>query len=82
MRDITPQAPAKRAPLTVLDDASLPAAERPKRISKRITAAIDLMLSGECKKITEAAEWVGLARESLSRALSKPTRPSICEPRF
>jgi hypothetical protein len=30
------------------------------------------MVSGECKKITEAAEKVGLARESLSRALSKP----------
>jgi hypothetical protein len=30
------------------------------------------MVSGECKKISEAAEAVGLARESLSRALSKP----------
>jgi hypothetical protein len=30
------------------------------------------MVSGECKKIREAAEKVGLARESLSRALSKP----------
>jgi hypothetical protein len=58
MKDITP---AKRA-LAVLDDAPLPAAaDRPKRISKKITAAIDLMVSGECKKITEAAEKVGLA---------------------
>jgi hypothetical protein len=30
------------------------------------------MVSGECKKISEAAEKVGLARESLSRALNKP----------
>jgi len=30
------------------------------------------MVSGECKKITDAAEKVGLARESLSRALNKP----------
>jgi hypothetical protein len=58
MKDITP---AKRA-LAVLDDAPLPAAaDRPKRISKKITAAIDLMVSGDCKKITEAAEKVGLA---------------------
>jgi hypothetical protein len=30
------------------------------------------MVSGECKKIVDAAEKVGLARESLSRALSTP----------
>jgi hypothetical protein len=30
------------------------------------------MVSGDCKKISEAAEKVGLARESLSRALSTP----------
>jgi hypothetical protein len=30
------------------------------------------MVSGECKNITEAAAKVGLARESLSRALSTP----------
>jgi hypothetical protein len=30
------------------------------------------MVSGECKKIADAAQQVGLARESLSRALSKP----------
>jgi hypothetical protein len=71
MKD-TPSAPAKRA-LAVLDEAPVPATvERPKRISKKITAAIDLMVSGECKTITDAAEKVGLARESLSKALSKP----------
>ena len=30
------------------------------------------MVSGDCKQIKEAAEKVGLARESLSRALSTP----------
>src|SRR5258705_3107988 len=43
-----------------------------KRISKRVNAAIDLLVSGECRKINEAAKKVGLARESLSRALSTP----------
>jgi hypothetical protein len=64
--------PAKRA-LAVLDTP--PAAEAAtgsKRVSKKVTAAIDKMVSGECKKITEAADAVGMARESLSRALSKP----------
>ena len=41
-------------------------------VFKKVTAAIDALVSGDCKKITEAAEKVGLARESLSRALNKP----------
>src|SRR5205823_13217753 len=62
----------KRA-LAVLDnpppaDVTAPA----RRISKRVRRAIDLMVSGECKKICDAAQQVGLARESLSRALSTP----------
>jgi hypothetical protein len=72
MKDITPPAPAKRA-LAALDEAPVPAtSERPKRITKKVNAAIDLMVSGECKTIKDAAEKVGLARESLSKALSKP----------
>ena len=39
---------------------------------KKVRAAIDAMVSGDCKKIKDAAEKVGLARESLSRALSTP----------
>jgi hypothetical protein len=64
--------PAKRA-LAVLDTPP-PAAPPgpPKRISKKVRAAIDAMVSGECKKIIDAAQKVGLARESLSRALSTP----------
>jgi DNA-binding phage protein len=70
MENVTP-APAKRA-LAALDQASATAPAPTKRISKKIIAAIDAMVSGECKKISEAAEKVGLARESLSRALNKP----------
>jgi hypothetical protein len=43
-----------------------------KRISTKVRAAIDLMVSGKWKKIVDAAREVGRARESLSRALSKP----------
>jgi hypothetical protein len=73
MVPIMENTPAKRA-LAVLDNDPLPAdAERPaKRISKRVTTAIDLMVSGECKTIADAATKAGLARESLSRALSRP----------
>jgi hypothetical protein len=64
--------PAKRA-LAALDNPA-PAGPPipPKRISKKVRAAIDALVRGDCKKITEAAEKVGLARESLSRALSTP----------
>jgi transposase-like protein len=70
MENITPPMPAKRA-LAVLDQPP-PAADigAPKRISPKVRAAIDAMVTGECKNITEAAAKVGLARESLSRALS------------
>jgi len=43
-----------------------------KRISTKVRAAIDLMVSGKWKKIVDAAREVGRARESLSRALRKP----------
>jgi hypothetical protein len=72
MENVKPQMPAKRA-LAVLDTpAPAVAPGPPKRISKKVRAAIDLMVTGDCKKIIEAAEKVGLARESLSRALSTP----------
>ena len=61
MENITPPGtPAKRA-LAVLDT---PAPSEPiaaKRISKKVRAAIDAMVSGQCKKICDAAEKVGLA---------------------
>ena len=73
MENITPPGtPAKRA-LAALDQAPAPAdTGPPKRISKKVRAAIDAMVSGDCKQIKEAAAKVGLARESLSRALSTP----------
>src|SRR3981189_2350504 len=69
MENITP-APATLAALhsPPAETAAAPA----RRISKKVIAAIDKMVSGECKKISEAAEAVGLARESLGRALRKP----------
>jgi hypothetical protein len=67
----SPGTPAKRA-LAVLDQPP-PAVPLPaKRISAKVRRAIDAMVSGDCKQIKEAAEKVGLARESLSRALSTP----------
>jgi hypothetical protein len=71
MENITPRSPAKRA-LAVLDTPPPAAPLPPKRISKKVRAAIDAMVSGECRQIKEAAAKVGLARESLSRALSTP----------
>jgi hypothetical protein len=70
MENITP--PAKRA-LAVLDQPAAPAdIGAPKRISPKVRSAIDAMVAGECKNITEAGAKVGLARESLSRALNLP----------
>ena len=70
MENITP---APRA-LAALDKppAETAAAPPARRISKKIIAAIDKMVSGECRKISDAAEAVGVARETLSRALSRP----------
>ncbi len=50
----------------------LPAAPtRPKRITHKVRRAIDIMVAGDAKTITEAAEKAGLSREHLSRELSK-----------
>lgn len=46
--------------------------EAPKPITKKIRAAIDALVIGEVKTVTAAAEKVGIAREYLSRQLSKP----------
>jgi hypothetical protein len=75
MKNVTPPgtpAPAKRA-LAVLDEP--PPTEpinKALRITEKVRRAIGLMVSGECKQINQAAERVGLARESLGRALDKP----------
>jgi hypothetical protein len=74
MENITPPGTPARRALAVLDDPAPAAAVPgpPKRISKKVRSAIDALVSGDCKQIKEAAEKVGLARESLSRALSTP----------
>jgi transposase-like protein len=66
MENITPPTPAKRA-RAALDQPAPADIGPPKRISKKVRAAIDAMVSGECKKICDAAQQVGLARESLSQ---------------
>jgi hypothetical protein len=54
-------------------DNQLPAApDKPTRISTKVRSAIAKMVSGDCKKITDAALVVGLSREHLSRELNKP----------
>jgi hypothetical protein len=58
------------APSNVVQLPVVPA--RPMRIPKKVVAAIDKMVSGDCKTITAAALAVGMARESLSRAFSRP----------
>ena len=70
MKDIRP---AKRA-LAALDQSEPVVADagNHRRISKKVNAAIDILVSSECKTIKETAEKVGMARESLSKALSRP----------
>ena len=63
--------PAKRA-LEAAEKPAPAAPVAPRRISAKVRAAIGYMVNGDCKKICEAAEKAGLARESLSRALSTP----------
>ena len=73
MEKITPdKIPAKRALAALDKPAATDVPEPAGRISPKVRAAIDAMVSGDCKNITAAAEKVGLARESLSRALNKP----------
>jgi hypothetical protein len=45
---------------------------QPKRITKKIRAAVDTLVQGDAKSITEAAEKAGLSRSHLSRELGKP----------
>lgn len=46
----------------------------PKRrpISRKVVQAIELMIGGNAKNITEAAAAIGMPRETLSRNLSRP----------
>jgi hypothetical protein len=62
--------PAPRA-LAALEKPA-PVLDKPRRIGAKLSRAINLFVAGECTKITDAAEKVGLARESLGRALDRP----------
>lgn len=46
--------------------------ERPKRISGKVRAAIEALVEGSCKTVTDAAAHAGISREHLSRELSRP----------
>jgi hypothetical protein len=74
MNNTAPPMPAKRA-LAALDAPPLDpgtAAPAKQRISKKVQTAMDALIAGDVKTIKEAAEKVGLHRESLSRSLSIP----------
>jgi hypothetical protein len=45
--------------------------EKPKPISAKVRTAIDAMVAGDAKTITDAAAVAGISREHLSRELSK-----------
>jgi hypothetical protein len=65
-------APARRA-LAELDNPPPESVEVPKRrVSKRVKDAVEALCTGDAKTIKAAAKKVGMARESLSRALDKP----------
>ena len=54
-------------------DTPPPAAPLPeRRISKKVRAGIEAMVTGDCKTILAAAEKAGLSREHFTRELSKP----------
>jgi hypothetical protein len=64
--------PAPRALAAVKAGPPAEPVDKQLRITAKVRRAIDLMATGQCRQITEAAEKVGLARESLGRALAKP----------
>lgn len=45
---------------------------KPRRLSKKLSAAIDAFFDGTGKTIAEAARTAGIARETLSRAMKQP----------
>jgi hypothetical protein len=67
-----PATPAPRALAAVNAGPPAVVPDKHLRITARVRRAIDLMATGQSKTITETAEKVGMARESLGRALAKP----------
>jgi hypothetical protein len=64
--------PAPRALAAIKDPPAPETINKALRITAKVRRAVELMATGECKLIKDAAEKVGLARESLGRALAKP----------
>jgi hypothetical protein len=64
--------PAPRALAAIKNPPAPETINKALRITAKVRRAVELMASGKCKTIVEAAEQVGLARESLGRALAKP----------
>jgi hypothetical protein len=64
--------PAPRALAAVNNPPAPESIDKALRITAKVRRAVELFARGEVKQIKEAAERVGLAPESLSRALSKP----------
>jgi hypothetical protein len=64
--------PAPRALAAIKAGPPAEPIDKQLRITAKVRRAIDLMATGECKLMKEAAEKVGLARESLGRAFAKP----------
>lgn len=64
--------PAKRALAAVKAGAPAEPIDKQLRITDKERRAIDLLATGDCKTQQDAAIKVGLARESLGRALRKP----------
>src|ERR1700730_9733189 len=70
--EIKTKTPAPRALAAVKGGPPAEPIDKALRITARVRRAVDLLATGKCKTQTEAAETVGLCRESLHRALRKP----------
>jgi DNA-binding Lrp family transcriptional regulator len=67
-----PGTPAPAAMAAVKAGPPTTPIEKKRRISDKVRRACELLAKGKAKTQTEAAEKVGMARESLTRALARP----------
>jgi hypothetical protein len=72
LRTMKPGTPAPSAMAIVKAGPPATPPEKKRRISDKVRRACALLAKGECKTQAEAAEKVGMARESLNRALARP----------
>jgi hypothetical protein len=73
--------PAPRALAAIKAGPPTEPIDKQLRITAKVRRAIDLMATGECKLMKDAAEKVGLARESLGRAFANPHLITADHPR-